>query len=590
MADLPKPPTPPGQPGPKEMSMETRLLLAFLLMGLVLFLTPYFYKPPPPPPKSSAPAGANQGAQTQQPAPAAPQQPAAGEPAAPQIQASSEQAFTIDTDLYRIRFSNRGAVVRSWVLKKYSDRSGKPLELVDQAALAKVAAPFALSLNNEQAANALNYGLYVAKPDPDGLGITYEFSDGRHYAKKSFSFQKNSYRSQVATEVTENGTPLEHLLEWRGGFGDSSVQNRAIDQHAVYFDPSAPKTFLSFPIGQGKLVTDNSASVKNGPLTTTGDYSFAGIDDRFFAFAVLPKDHTATKVEAIKDDVPGANGKPEAHIGVEVASSAANAVNIFVGPKDIDLLRKVDPRLDQLIDWGWFGVIAKPLFLVLHWLNDNITHNYGWAIILITVILNLVLLPLRFSGMKASMKSQRRMQQIQPQINAINAKYKGIGLRDPRKQQQNQELMDLYSKEGINPMASAASGCLPMLIQLPVLYAFYRVIAVTIELRGAHWLWVTDLSQPETLAIHLLPLIMVATQFLVQSMTPTAPSMDPSQAKMMRFMPLMFGFFFYNMSSALVLYWLTGNLTGIAQQWLVNRTMPPPPAPPPKAAPKRKKS
>ncbi len=575
--------------------METRLLLAFLLMGLVLFLTPYFYKPPPAPPKSSAPVAANQAAQTNTSAPAAaaaPQeQPAATtESAVPQIQASGLQDFTIDTDLYRIRFSNHGAVVRSWVLKKYTDRSGKPLELVDQAALGKVPAPFSLALNNEQASNAVNFGLYVAKPNPDGLGISYEFSNGKIYVKKSFAFQKNSYLSQVETEVTENGAPVEHMLEWRGGFGDASVQNRAIDQHAVYYDPTAPKTFLSFPIGQGKLITDNSGAVKNGPLTTTGDYSFAGVDDRFFAFAVLPKDHSATKVEAIKDDVPGANGKPEAHIGVQVANAAANQLNIFVGPKDIDLLRKVDPRLDQLIDWGWFGVIAKPLFLSLHWLNDNVTHNYGWAIILITVIINLVLLPLRFSGMKSSLKSQRRMQQIQPQINAINAKYKGIGLRDARKQQQNQELMDLYSKEGVNPMASAASGCLPMLVQLPVLYAFYRVIAVTIELRGAHWLWVTDLSQPETLAIHLLPLIMVSTQFLIQSMTPTAPSMDPSQAKMMKMMPLMFGFFFYNVSAALVLYWLTGNLTGIAQQWLVNRTMPPPPAPPPKAAPKRKKN
>jgi YidC/Oxa1 family membrane protein insertase len=206
-------------------------------------------------------------------------------------------------------------------------------------------------------------------------------------------------------------------------------------------------------------------------------------------------------------------------------------------------------------------------------------HNYGWSIVIITIAINLVLLPMRFAGMK----SQRKMQALQPRIAEINAKYKGLSLRDPRKAQQNQEIMDLYKTAGANPM----SGCLPMVIQMPILYAIYKVLNVTIELRGAHWLWVTDLSQPEQLAIHILPLIMVVSQFLVTQMTPT-PGVDPAQAKMMKFMPLMFGFFFYNVSSGLVLYWLTSNLVGILQQWIVNRTMPPPPAPAPKIAPKKK--
>ncbi len=251
-----------------------------------------------------------------------------------------------------------------------------------------------------------------------------------------------------------------------------------------------------------------------------------------------------------------------------------------MGPKDVDLLRKVDPKLQQLIDWGWFGIIAKPIFLALHWLNDNAIHNYGWSIVVITIVINLLLLPLRFS----SMKSQKKMQRLQPQIAAINAKYKGLSLRDPKKAEQNAEIMELYKREGANPM----SGCLPMFIQIPILYGFYKVLSVTIELRGAHWLWVTDLSQPEQLAIHVLPIVMVITQFIQQKMTPN-PSVDPSQAKMMQFMPLMFGFFFYNMSSGLVLYWLTSNLVGILQQWLVNKSMPtPPPVELPKIAAKKK--
>ncbi len=266
-------------------------------------------------------------------------------------------------------------------------------------------------------------------------------------------------------------------------------------------------------------------------------------------------------------------------MGVEVGGDSGIRFSLFVGPKDIDLLRRVDPKLQQLIDWGWFGVIAKPLFLAMHWLNDNFVHNYGWSIVLITIAINLVLLPLRVK----SMKSQRKMQALQPKLAAINAKYKGLSMRDPKKAEQNQEVMEFYKKEGVNPMG----GCLPMLVQLPLIYALYKVFAVTIEMRGAHWLWITDLSQPEQLPIHILPIIMIVSQFVMQRMTPN-PGMDPSQAKMMMFMPLMFGFLFYNFSAGLVLYWLTSNLVQIGQQWAVNRMMPAPPPPPPPAPTKKK--
>jgi YidC/Oxa1 family membrane protein insertase len=573
MADIENVPIKPGgTPGggkKKELSMEMRLLLAFLLMGLVLFLTPYIYKAPPPPKKPVTPPAAAQ-VTPEQKTPAAAAQAAPAEAVPGQIQASGEQEFIIDTEDYRIRFVNRGAVVTSWVLKKYPDRAGKPLELVNPGAAGKVPFPFSLSFKDQQATALLNSALYTAKPAEDGLGIDYEFSDGKNYAKKTFRFSKNSYLSQITTEVKQNGTPMPHQIEWRGGFGDATVLNRASEQHAVHYDLTA-----------GKLITKDAKAAKDGPVDFTGNFSFAGLDDRFFAFVLLPQDNTSTQVEVVKDDVPGApGGKEEPHAGVRVGGDSLNRFSMFVGPKDVDLLRKVDPKLQQLIDWGWFGIIAKPIFLALHWLNDNMIHNYGWSIVVITIVINLLLLPLRFS----SMKSQKKMQRLQPQIAAINAKYKGLSLRDPKKAEQNAEIMELYKREGANPM----SGCLPMFIQIPILYGFYKVLSVTIELRGAHWLWVTDLSQPEQLAIHILPIVMVITQFIQQKMTPN-PSVDPSQAKMMQFMPLMFGFFFYNMSSGLVLYWLTSNLVGILQQWLVNKSMPtPPPVEVPKIAAKKK--
>src|ERR1700683_2834441 len=217
----------PNKSGKKELTMEQRLLLAFVLMGLVLFLTPYFYKAPPPPPKTTTtPSG--QSAQSTQAAQSAAKTaavPEAGKPApesAPvpgQIKGASEQQFEVDTDIYHITLSNRGGTVRSWVLKKYRDHAGKPLELINTASYSKVAPPFSVVLRDDHAADALNYGLYTHKPAAGNLGIEYEFSDGKNYAKKTFQFSKRGYLSQISTEVTVNGVPTEHLVEWRGGVG-----------------------------------------------------------------------------------------------------------------------------------------------------------------------------------------------------------------------------------------------------------------------------------------------------------------------------------------------------------------------------------
>ncbi len=290
----------------KELSMEMRLLLAFLLMGLVLFLTPYIYKAPPPPKKPVTPPATAQVTPEQKNPAVAAAQAAPAEPVPGQIQASAEQEFIIDTQDYRIRFVNRGAVVTSWVLKKYLDQAGKPLELVNPGAVGKVPYPLSLSLKDQQATAALNSGLYAPKPTDDGLGIDYEFSDGKYYAKKTLRFSKNSYLSQITTEVKLNGTPAVHQIEWRGGFGDATILNRVSEQHAVHYD-----------LTTGKLITKDAKAEKDGPVDFTGNYSFAGLDDKFFAFVLLPQDNTSTQVEVVKDDVPGApGGKEEPHVGV----------------------------------------------------------------------------------------------------------------------------------------------------------------------------------------------------------------------------------------------------------------------------------
>jgi YidC/Oxa1 family membrane protein insertase len=548
----------------KELTTETRLLLAFVLVGIVLVCWNYIYKPPVTPP-ATVPAPATQVAVE------APK----SEPTTPvipivvpgQIQESQAQEFTIETDLYRVRFSNQGATVQSWILKAYKDGNGKPLDLVNTKALQKVPAPFAVAFRGQSPPNDPNKGLFKIERSGD-LGVTFEYSDGRTATKKTFQFMPKSYLVEITSQVVDNGVLLPHELTWRGGFGDQTIVNPASVEGTLYYDEA-----------NSKLVKNAVKVADKGPVTTSGQYSFAGIEDKYFASVALPTTSGGLGTTTYSDPIPNPTGTDEKRIGAGVGGSGLNSFKLFVGPKDSDILKSVNPKLDTLIDWGtWFGFIAKPLFFVLIWTAKHVTgENFGWAIVAVTVAINLALFPLRFS----SMRSSKKMQALQPQIQAINAKYKDLPMRDPRKQEQQAEMMDLYKKNGVNPVG----GCVPMIIQLPFLIAYYTVLGVAIEMRGASWLWVHDLSQAETLAIRVLPVLLVVTQFVQQKMTPS-PGMDPAQQKMMMFMPLVMGYMFYYQSAGLVLYWLTGGIVGIALQWLLNRGTPAPalvvPSPPQK--------
>jgi YidC/Oxa1 family membrane protein insertase len=544
----------------KEMTMEVRLLIALVLVGMVLLVSQYFIKPVPAPTaakdgaaKSAQPVTAAAVEKPQEVIPSAAKEKAAETLNA--VQAAGEETITVDTDVYHVVFSNRGAVALGWILKDYKDHEGKPLELVYQPAKDRVPHPFSIEVKGQTLPTDPNKALFKTTRSGDGLDVSFEFSDGRALTKKTFRFTQKSYLVDVTSAITQNGTAVPHLLTWRGGFGDATVRNPVSVQHALYYD-----------LPNSKLYQKAASDAKNGPTSASGQFSFVGIEDSYFTAAFLPGDNKSSVEETtFADNVPDAAGKDEKRVGVGVGGEGLNSLSLFVGPKDTDLLRTVNPKLVQVVDWGFFGVIAKPLFLVLSWTSRHLAGNYGWSIVLVTLAINMILLPLKIT----SMKSSKKMQALQPQIKAINEKYKGVSMKDPRKTEQNQEVMDLYKKHGVNPVG----GCLPMLLQLPFLYAFYKVLAVAIEMRNSHFLWVTDLSQPETLAIHVLPILLVITQFAMQKMTPQ-PGVDPAQAKMMMFMPLMFGYMFYFASAGLVLYWLTGNVVGIVQQWLLNRTMP----------------
>ncbi len=578
-----------GQP-PKELSMEVRLLLAFLLMGAVMFVTPYlpFFKTTPPPatkpPETATEAPGGQPGQPGTTTPdtagqaAAESKPAAGAASASASAATPQESLpllVLDTDVYRISFSNQGGTVRSWLLKatdskgrsKYKGNDGKPLDLVNAAAgppcpqppvagAACLESPFSLYFPGPQPTAKVNWTNYTQTADPDGLGVSYLFSDGRTTVHKSFRFAKDSYLSQVSTEVTVDGKPIPHMIEWRGGFGDFTIATPA--DKTLYFD-----------VTENSLKDKTASNAKNGPLTAKGNFSFAGLSDSYFAAVFLPETGSTTEFVTLSDTVrTPAEEKPQPFAGAAISDGEANRFELFVGPKDVDLLKSINPKLEQVVDFGWISILAKPLFLLVNWFNDHAVQNFGWSIVLVTVAINFILFPLKFTNMK----SMRKMQALKPQIDLINAKYKSIKMTDPRAGEKNQEVMDLYKKHGVNPMG----GCFPMLLQLPFFFAFYRVFTVSVEMRGAPWLWVGDLSQPENIpilggAIRILPIVMIGTQFLMQKMTPQANT-DPNQQKMMLFMPLIFGYMFYKFPSGLVLYYLTSNLVQIAQQWFFNRT------------------
>jgi len=544
----------------KELSTELRLLLAFALSFAVILASRYFLpKPPEEPPKppaqqlnvpsspSGAPATSPMEGQTAASAP---------ESAGGVKQGTSEQEITIESSLYRIVLSNRGGVVKSWALTRYRDEQNQPLDLVDQVAAQQYGYPFSIWSSDDGVRQELSRALFV----PSATGtirapttLVLEYAGNRIAARKEITFSDKDYIVEIKTDVWSDGKPLSHQIAWRGGFGDVhdlGMRGNVLD--VFYRDAQ-------------KLNRLTASNVKSGEASATGSFEFAGIEDRFFTAAFMPQEG-ALHVTAFRQDVtvPG-QSKPRLSVGMALGSADApqNRMRLFVGPKQTDLLVSIQPQLPELVDYGWFFFVAKPLFRAMRWIHDHVVGNYGWAIILLTVVINLVLFPLKLNSLRSSMK----MQKIQPQIRAVQDKYKQYKMNDPRKAEMNQEMMALYKQHGVNPLG----GCLPMVIQIPFLYGFYKVLVISIEMRHAPWLWVNDLSAPEAWVVKVLPLTMCLTQFVLQKMSPS-PSPDPAQQKVMMLMPVMFLFLFWNLSSGLVLYWLTGNLVGIAQQWYINRT------------------
>jgi YidC/Oxa1 family membrane protein insertase len=566
----------------QEPGTERRLLLIFALtfLAILLFQTVFKkYLPQAPEPKPAATQAQNQPATQGQPAPttAAPTPaPAPQRAAAPKStkQASSESETVIENDLYRIVFTNRGGQVKSWVLKKYTDDKDKPLELVNAVAAQKYGYPLSLWTYDEALRNKLNSALYVVQSTGSRAPaeITFEYSDADVAVQKSYKFD-HSYVVDVRTSVQAKGAEVTAFPMWPEGFGDQTTPATfAASQIAFQNDNKVER------LANGWSLLPAIKAV--GGATIQGPFDWAAVSDQYFAAVFMPQDPANAAMVTLRNqlEIPhnGSDSSDAKKDKIDVYGAAVGSLKgptierLFVGPKALPVLESVhvpsivgaEPDLRAIVDFGWLGLIARPLFLWLKWTYNHIVPNWGWAIVIQTLIINVALLPLRISQMKSMLKMQR----VAPQIKAIQEKYKKYSLRDPRKAEMNQEVSALYKKEGVNP----AGGCLPLLIQMPFLFAYYRMLGVAIDLRHAPWAWVRDLSAPDPW--HILPIAIIVTMLFMQRMTPQA-GMDPAQQKMMNIMmPGMLGIISWNLASGLCLYWSVGNLIGIVQQSIMNRT------------------
>lgn len=294
---------------------------------------------------------------------------------------------------------------------------------------------------------------------------------------------------------------------------------------------------------------------------------YTGIEDQFFAATFLAEGtdlsmwHWTENHAIVEDSKPAS--EPIAEMAAGTTLPAPLKVRLFVGPKDFDILAKQTPPLEELVQFGWTGVIAKPILYALRWLHKYIP-NYGWAIVVLTLAINFAMFPLKMK----SWRSMQKMQKVAPEVRSIQDRYKKYSMSDPRKRKMNEEVMAIYQREGINPMGS----CWPMLFQMPILWALWRVLNGAIELRHAPWLgWIHDLSAKDP--YYILPILMTITMYLTTKMTPQTVT-DPTQQKMTQLMPLMFAVIFFNLSSGLNLYMFTSNLVAAGQQFYLNRTDP----------------
>jgi len=562
---------------------ERRILLAVLLMFVFFYVySTFIVKPAPRPRNAQQQAPKSQSA----PPPTASAQvptppsttPAAAQAAAPAaiVGEPAERTITVETRVVTAVFSNRGGELLSWRLKQYFDNRKQPLELVARSLPGGAPKPFTLRTDDPDVTARLDAALYRVSNEPSTIDATrspvtlvFEFQDASGLqARKEFVIQPDSYVVQFQAKVTRGDQSFNPMVVWGPGLGDAATateSSRYLQKpEAIFFDNGSVRR-----VAAGQLTPDKCTGAKtdNG-CAWEGDFRFAGVDDHYFVSAVLPKGRMRIEYQPAAAPVPGQAGQSNELVSYEAKGArSAPGLRVFAGPKDFDVLAATDPQMVRVINFGMFSWLAVPLLRGMKSIHGYV-GNYGWAIVILTILINAAMFPFRHK----SMVSMRKLQALQPEIKAIQDRYAKLKTTDPARQKMNVEMMNLYREKGVNP----ASGCLPMVITMPVLFAFYSMLSQAIEVRGAPFgLWIQDLSRHDP--YYVLPILMGITMVWQQKMTPS--SVDPAQQKMMMFMPIMFTAFFLWAPSGLALYFLLSNLLAIGQQYLTNSLVPAPARP-----------
>jgi YidC/Oxa1 family membrane protein insertase len=557
--------------------MERRVFVAVLLCFVVLYGYQMLFVPPPPPSPAEAPG---QPAAPSATAPAEPVSAGAAEPAAanpttarepaamPVIGEEAEREIVVDTAVSQVVLSNRGARVLRWRLKNYTDGRGAPVDLVPTDVPVGHARPFSLQVDDAGLTETLNGSVYRVAGDVNGrvdasanaATVTFEYKDaGGIHATKTFRFEPSNYVVSFSATVLNGGQPLNPRVAWGPGLGDIGATSGGGFFFTGNYVQPPQAIYSAAPREMTRLAPDE---ILEQPLHE-GDFGFAGVNDHYFLAGAV--DPGQARIAYRPLTLPGPDDTQRQLIAHDIQfASPPSDVRYFVGPKQQDVLEAVDPELPRAIHFGVFRWMTVPLLGGLKWLY-RYTGNYGWAIVVLTILINLAMFPLRHKSMVA----MRKMQAIQPQMKAIQERYAHLKMTDPARQKMNTEVMNLYREKGVNP----AAGCVPMLLTMPVLFAFFNLLSMSIELRGAPFAgWIRDLSAADPYLV--LPALMGVTMFWQQRITPT--TVDPAQQRIMMFMPVMFTAMMMFSASGVVLYWFVGQVWAIGQQYFTNWLLGPP--------------
>ncbi|RLE24020.1 MAG: hypothetical protein DRJ08_01600 [Acidobacteria bacterium] len=447
-----------------------------------------------------------------------------------------EEIISLENKVLKLEFTNKGGRLVSVQLKDYRDEIGEKMELVNQVMLEKNLTPFSF----EGKLNYLNNIGFTAQKDRNSVSFLYQ--EGLKRIEKRFELDKG-FGLKVAVVSTGFG-PAEISL----GPGIDSAEK----SHSRYSTPDAVVVFADGSVDRIKKEKLDGVDVsKQKP-------EWVAIEDKYFAKIFTPD----TKEMKILGAIKSYKGKKKDLLLSDVLL-VGNQISgtIFLGPKDYDVLKKLGHHYAKIVNFGFFGVFAKWLFFALRWIN-GLVHNYGWSIILLTILIRLLIFPVSQAGLR----SMKDMQRVQPKMKEIQAKYKKFGKDLTKKQEMNREIQELYKKEGVSPLG----GCLPMILQMPIFFAFWSLLLNVIELRHAPFMfWIQDLSAYDP--YYVLPVLMGVTQLISQMITPSTG--DANQKKMMYALPVVFTVVLATAPSGLIVYWTTNNLFQIVQQMLVNRSM-----------------